>query len=86
MHGACMVCELGVVTVTLLELVSGTNPNEASTDKNKQLGATLASLAATCVTFCLTVVGAGSALSSVKVVVNRISAVPVLSTRSPEYL
>lgn len=69
-----MLCEVGVVTITLLHLFSGTNPNEGATQKRQDLGAALASLATTVLAFGLTVAGAGSAVSGLEVVARKIIA------------
>lgn len=69
-----MLCEMGVVTITLLHIISGSNPSEEAKQKRQDLGALLASLATTLMAFGLTILGAGNSLSSAKVVVQRISA------------
>lgn len=74
-HSVYIVSEAGVITVALLEIRSGTNPEEAASPaKNQQqLAALIASLATTLVAFCLTLLGAGSALSGFVLVMKRVS-------------
>jgi hypothetical protein len=65
--------EVGVITVTLLELLSGSHPDEATSKQQYKLGAVLASLGTTFLTFCLTVIGAGSIVTGFKTVMKNIS-------------
>lgn len=73
-HCVSMVCEVGVVAVTLLHLMSGGNPYQQSTERRQELGSVVASLVSTILMFVMTILGAGNAFSGMKVVVQRISA------------
>lgn len=75
LRAVCLVTELGVVSVTILRLASGSDPNESDLDKQKEWGAVMASLATTVVAFFLSLFGAGSALSGAKVVAARVSSI-----------
>ena len=77
------VSELGVKTVTILELVSGSGPHGSNSDKQQDWLAVIASLTTTVVAACLSLVGAGSALSGAKVVATRMSnAIRVTASKS----
>lgn len=68
-----LICELGVVCVTLLELFSGTNGNEEPKLRRQELAAVAVSLGTTILAFFVTIIGAGSAVSGAKIVWRRIS-------------
>lgn len=73
-----MICELGVVAVTLLQLLSTRDEHEPSGSESESqseaMGTVIASLASTLAVFLLTLIGAGSAASGAKLVVSRASA------------
>ena len=74
MHILSLVFELGVMGVSLLNLLSEqANPNVANKDMGQQLSIMLVSIATTLCTFLLTLAGAGSSLAGLKAVAARVS-------------
>jgi hypothetical protein len=68
LHFVCFICELGVVSITLINLYNDVAITSISTEDTRragtsQIGITIASLAITLVTFGLTVLDTGGMLS-----------------------
>lgn len=74
LHCVAAVCEVGVVTVTLLHLMSGGNPEQQSTKRGEEVVTIAVSLVSTSFMSFMTVLGAGNAFSGMKVVAKGISA------------
>lgn len=72
LRAVSMISELGVVTVTILDLVSGSDPYGSEPNKQQEWAAVIVSLATTVAAFCISLVGTGSSLSAAKVVASRI--------------
>ena len=68
-------CEIGVITITFLNLLSKQDNKEqgGSDSHNENLVLVIISLATTLLTLCLTIMGAGSVLKGLKVVASRVS-------------
>ena len=81
MHVLALVFELGIVAVTLMSLLSSMrHPDrqaspEAMKQQREEVVATVVSLGTTLVTFVLTMVGKGDAVTGLKTIGKRISAV-----------
>ena len=62
-----------MVTISILVLVAGSNPNDSSSRRQEDWIALSASLATTLLAFFLSLIGAGSVLAGLKVLMTRIS-------------
>lgn len=81
LHAIGLVAEIGILIVTLLGLMSGSNPNVDTESRQQQLTVTLVALGFSMLSFCFTCLGAGSAVSGVKKIVRRISSHPLIAQR-----
>ena len=74
LHALNLVCELGVITASIINLFSERqHPDHGSDMHQEQLSIMLVSIATAVAAFLLTVIGAGSSLAGLKVVAARVS-------------
>lgn len=72
------ICEIGVIVTSILNLISEQQNPESSSDRYKEeLAIISVSLAITFITLTLTIVGAGSAMTGLKMLASRMSATSV---------